>query len=239
MQEALRPNHQRAKVAITLIWIILVLQAMMHLADFWELTMLVRYQNGGQNSQEMLQWSDNLQLVLAPINTVVYIISGVTFIQWFRRAYYNLALRVQPLNTTDGWASGGWFVPIMSLFKPFQIMRELFVETKGYLAKNIPGFQAAEHANLIGWWWALWVISSLASNLQTRLILMDNSVEMLIASDYMSVGLALANVPLAILAVKVVQAYSGLEAIMANLPQETQAGNAATRESATTPPSWQ
>lgn len=71
-----------------------------------------------------------VQIAINAIAIVIYVISCITFIQWFRRAYYNLGQIAKNLSYEEGWAAGSWFVPILNYFRPYQIMKELYKKTK-------------------------------------------------------------------------------------------------------------
>jgi len=71
-----------------------------------------------------------IELILCTIYFIFYSISVITFIMWFRRAYFNLHQKVNHLSYSEGWAAGSWFVPIINLYRPYQIMKEIYIETK-------------------------------------------------------------------------------------------------------------
>lgn len=59
-------------------------------------------------------------------NLLFYLGSAVAVGFWIHRAHANLfTAGLDGLEFTPGWSIGWFFVPIMSLFKPFQAMREL------------------------------------------------------------------------------------------------------------------
>jgi len=73
---------------------------------------------------------------------------------WIYRASWN-ARQLRPLEgrITPGWAVGWFFVPIMSLWKPYQAMKQTWEASHD---AGVPGFVPA--------WWGLWVVTSLTSN---------------------------------------------------------------------------
>lgn len=89
------------------------------------------------------------------VNLIVAVLCGIFFIMWFRRAYFNLhQLKVPGLKYSEGWAAGSWFVPIISWFYPYQIMRDIWRGTFGYTDP-----QKAQQLGLIGLWWGLFLLS--------------------------------------------------------------------------------
>lgn len=215
MQTALRPNSQRAKIAIAMIGVVLGFQIVSCISDFMQLTLLNSVQNGYSYAMDTLNANDLRQRVIAILNFCVLIASAVTFIQWFRRAYYNLHLMDGNLRFTEGWASGGWFVPILSLFRPYQIMSEMFYVARAILVRNLPHFQPKQHSNMLGVWWALWVINNIWGNVSSRMSISARTLDALVTSTHISMWNIVIQIPLALIAIRVVQEYSGMEGLLA------------------------
>lgn len=104
--ENLKPNEQRAKNAVTLIYIVLALEIMALISGYFQYDLLQTAANGGEVSTLWANSNDIREQTIAIVYLIAYVISGVTFIQWFRRAYYNLHLQVRYLSHDEGWASG-------------------------------------------------------------------------------------------------------------------------------------
>lgn len=49
---------------------------------------------------------------------------------------------------SKGWVWGGWVCPVVSLWFPFQIVRDVASDPREYKSGGA----------LIGWWWALWLV---------------------------------------------------------------------------------
>jgi hypothetical protein len=215
MQPILRPNHQRAKIAIILIWVTLGIQVLGYISDFFQLMLLDTVMSGGDFDYSSLDANDARQQYLGYLSIAILIVSAVTFLMWFRRAYFNLGLIDPRLSHTDGWAVGFWFIPIASLFKPFQMMREMFNHTQFQLEQRIPNFPRKDQSMLLGWWWALWIINNFWGNISFRLALDADSIDKLYFSTTVSIWNCLVSVPLAILAVNMIKEYSGMESLLA------------------------
>jgi hypothetical protein len=160
----LKSNTKRAKNAIVLIWIILALEILMLISSYWQYNILQTLNNGGNVSEETIQLSDSIEGIIGLFYMIGFIISTITFIQWFRRAYFNLHLIVGNLSYSEAWASGSWFVPILNLFRPYRIMKELYVETRLLLVRNRINFNQNLYTDNLGWWWTIWIISNWVGN---------------------------------------------------------------------------
>ena len=77
----------------------------------------------------------------------------VVFATWTYRMNANIhALGSNNLRFTPSWAVGWYFVPIANLWKPYQVVCEL------WLASNNPaGWQTDRSSKLLSWWWTTWL----------------------------------------------------------------------------------
>lgn len=215
----LRPNEQRAKNTVTLLWIMLGLDAAALLSGYLQYDLLGRLAQGELFSDDALDRNDVREQIIGAVYLIAYIITGVVFIQWFRRAYYNLHQRVTGLNDSEGWAAGGWFVPIMNLFKPYQIMRELYTRTSVLLGRQqVP--HTPPDLRILGWWWALWVLSSVLGQITMRAGLRADTVDELMFSTLANMASSAIGIPLALLAIRVVKGYVAMEPLLAHGPSE-------------------
>jgi len=103
----------------------------------------------------------------------LWIVTGIVFLTWIHRANRNArALGAQDMRFTPGWAVGWYFVPIMSLWKPFQAMREI------WQASVAPGnWQAVQTPSLLGWWWAFFLCAQVLGQVGYQMSKSIDSVE--------------------------------------------------------------
>lgn len=214
MTEKLRPNEQRAKNAIVLIWIILALEIASLISGYFQYDLLNTVANGGEISTETANANDSREQIVGIIYMIAYIISGIMFIQWFRRAYYNLHQKVNRLSHSEGWAAGAWFVPILNLFRPYQIMKELYNETKDLLVKN--GLNISENfsTSILGWWWTLWIINNFLGQFVSRYSMRAETIDELTTMTIASMVSNIVGIPLALITVKVIKGYSKIEPLL-------------------------
>ena len=217
----IRPNDQRAKYALTLLWIVLMLEVIVLFSNYLQFDLLINIQEGENYTMEELEANDLRVSLFFWIYLASIVLTAVLFIRWFRRAYYNLHLNVRHLNQSEGWAAGAWFVPIINLYRPFQIMKELYSETTSLLKRNF-GKEVYLPVAWVGSWWALWIISGLLGRISMQFLKKENTVENLISSTEVDMAINLIGIPLALVAIRVVKKYSEAEQIMYNLINEEQ-----------------
>jgi Domain of unknown function (DUF4328) len=205
-REGIRPNTQRAKIAQMLVWAVMILDIVGIVSSYLQLNLLQKIQNGANPPESVLYSNDFREQIIALLYLTVFVISAVTFIQWFRRAYYNLSIRTK-CNHAEGWAAGGWFVPIMSLFRPYQIMKEMWTKTTKLISPD--SHNAGQDGNaLIGGWWALWIIGGFVGNYVMRSSFSGETVDAFIDSTIGDMILSAIGIPMAIVTVLLIKSYS-------------------------------
>jgi hypothetical protein len=132
-----------------------------------ELGLLRSVQNGTFDGDfnEAATANDTRQQIIGIGQLALFIVTGIVFLVWIFRANRNArALGAQGMRFTAGWSVGWFFVPIMSLWKPFQAMREI------WQASAAPGnWQAVQAPPLLGWWWAIYLINQILVQIAYRM----------------------------------------------------------------------
>jgi hypothetical protein len=91
----------------------------------------------------------------------VWIITLIVFFWWVYRTNKNLrTLSKSWMEFTPGWSVGWFFIPIANFWKPYQVMKEIWKASHG---------DDAPKESLVGWWWAMWLISGYAGRVISRL----------------------------------------------------------------------
>jgi hypothetical protein len=113
-----------------------------------------------------------------------------------------------------GWAVGGWFVPIVHLYMPYQIMQELFRGTKQVLLDANPSNAKRLPRNLVGIWWTLaWcpILPSIVLNLSLHIPI---SLTIILIFSYMQIAL---NCVIPLMTIKLIYDYSKMEKLLSNV----------------------
>jgi hypothetical protein len=203
---AIKPNLKRAKLAQLFIWIVMALDIISIFSSYLQYNLLKSLQNDEEVTDQILNSNDTREQVIAILYLIVFIISAVTFIQWFRRAYYNLNIRTN-CNHSDGWASGSWFVPIIALYRPYQIMKEMWAKTT-QLIKSKTSDYIENSTVIIGLWWTLWIISNYIGKYVMKRAFKAETIENFINSTIGDIVVSIIGIPLAILTVMIIKSYS-------------------------------
>lgn len=215
--QTLKPNAHRAKTAMLLIWIMMGLDVIALTSGYFQYELLQTAADGGDVSLETANANDLRERIIAIVQVIASIVSAIMFIRWFRRAYYNLHQLVDGLQFDEGWAAGSWFVPILNWFRPFQIMKELFLETKALLANKDLSIYERFSTPALGVWWTLWIISSLVGQFVFRYSLRAETLQDYITVTIVGMVVNFIGVPLALITIKVIKDYAAVEPLLAEL----------------------
>ena len=164
-------------------------------AMFGQVDLLQRIENGENVTFAEAAASDNLVASAGGFYLLAFIASLVVYLVWINRSVRNLG-RVrsgdpsQPLRFTPGWAVGWHFVPFMNLFRPFQVMRELYQESN----------PVRQGSSVVGWWWGVWLAGGvIAPGLGGFSV--EPSISELLRDSYRSIAADALIVPAAVLIV--------------------------------------
>jgi hypothetical protein len=108
--------------------------------------------------------------VLAEIELVLLVVTAIVFLRWLHRCYANLrALGITGGRFTPGWAVGYWFVPILNLVRPKQILDDLWRATDGGSeAVRDGGWRTLPTTSATSVWLGLWIAGGVVGRIAAR-----------------------------------------------------------------------
>ena len=87
--------------------------------------------------------------------TILGVTTFIFFMMWIHRSNNNArALSQDRMTYTPGWAVGWFFVPIAFLWKPYQVVKEIW-----QVSSNELNHSDSKGYSIVGIWWALWLFS--------------------------------------------------------------------------------
>lgn len=199
MPESYLPLGARQK-AVTIVFSLIALLAVMAVvSDALELQLYDRIIAGEDVTTAEGEASDARQGAIGLAQFVFFVAGAVVFIRWLHAAYKNVDV-VAPNERRygHGWAIGSWFVPFLNLWRPKQIVNDVWragAATRG----------DAEPGKLLLAWWSLWVISNWVDNVAFRLYLRNDTVEALRTGSIAYICSDVIDLLTAILAILVVR----------------------------------
>jgi serine/threonine protein kinase len=97
-------------------------------------------------------------LVMGVAQGFVFLLTGVLFLVWLRRVYSNLpTLGAKELRFRPGWAMAVWFVPLLNLVRPKQLLNDVWRASDPDLPVEAGRLWRGRRVPaLLGcWWWTL------------------------------------------------------------------------------------
>ena len=121
--------------------------------------LLDRAASGARITQAEVAANDARQGMITLLQVLVFWTTAICWLVWLHRAYSNLGLMgTRKSDYTPGWAIGWWYIPIMNLFRPYQVTKELWLRSaKRNVLDSIKEFAAP---GVVMWWWAVYIISA-------------------------------------------------------------------------------
>lgn len=205
----LKPNKKRAEYVIYALYANLVLGALTLVSLLNESRVLKKYMEGGDVSDATFSSTDLFTGIVGGLTALTIITTAVLFIMWFRRAYYNLHLKVNYCKYPENQALWSWFIPILNLFRPNEIMREMVDATAELL--HMDEKSVSKIKTIVLFWWIAWVVNNISSQIVWRIYKVPSSAEMIIQSNNAELAILPFDIIAAILAILVVKKYSKLE----------------------------
>ena len=162
-----------------------------------EYQLLVAMRDGFAPGDAAVNASDGRQAWVGLLQAAVYLPTMVLVLMWIHRANYNArGLGARGLRFSPAGSIGWYFVPILTLWRPYQAMKEIWqasLDPQNWLDRPVQW--------LLPIWWALWLVSMLLAQLELRLwwSLDENSgVEDFIAANLAAQAAAVWEIPLAL-----------------------------------------
>ena len=128
--------------------------------------MLYLGQLSGSGAPNALNLADKIRMMgyVSIGNSALIIFTIITFIAWMYRSYNNLNLAGITTTNNASWAVWVWFIPIINLFRPLAIIKEIWEQVQ-----LIP-FDVSERpnvflksSNLCTYWWILFIFRGIIS----------------------------------------------------------------------------
>jgi len=155
MEEEIRDNSQRSKDAMMIFIAVICINVIFMLITIYQSSVLNDF-SFSKDEIETIHFLDNVIMIANLIQIVIYIVSIVFFLRWFKRAYGNLIRRHQPMEFSETGAVLGFFIPIVFWFRPYQAGKEIFLKTQYAIKEFNSSFKIDTDASFVGLWWFIY-----------------------------------------------------------------------------------
>jgi hypothetical protein len=163
--QPLRRPARRARLALWVAMVIALASAFANLGDTWLVGLLEgRAPQPGPAS--------SFAVGVGVVQALWFLVSATLFLAWFRRAYANLApLGARRLRYGRWWAVGAWVLPVLSLFRPKQLLNDIWRASDPDLPPDMGDrWRHRPVSPLLGWWWLTFLASVLVRSVTTEAV---------------------------------------------------------------------
>jgi hypothetical protein len=170
------PLQGRAKAAIAFLLMVIAADLFAAVADLGQLGLAERMLDNEPVSLKELNDSDDLVGISGAVYLVAVVVAVITFLLWYSRAYRNIiGMGVRNARYGTRWAVWYWFIPIVNLFRPKQVMNDIWKGSDPDLGADAVGWKERALPALLHWWWGIWLLANWIGNVYGRQALDDNS----------------------------------------------------------------
>jgi len=119
-----------------------------------------------------------LLMKISSLQTVTNILVIVFFFMWFRRAYGNIhRLNIGAVHYGEVHAIWSFIIPILNLFRPYQIAKEIFIKTQQSIKLHKASYTIKTNYIFIVVWWIIYLINGFISRMVLRRSLKTTTYE--------------------------------------------------------------
>jgi hypothetical protein len=168
--EPYEPLRTRAYVAIGFLAANIVTHLIAAVSKFMQIDLLYKVMEGLTDvTRAQLLANDTRETVVQIVVLVNFVAAAVVFLVWLYGAYKNLRPLGANPDTTPGWVVGYFFIPILNLFRPFQVFQEIWRESdpETVTAAGVRPMHAfvagSSKSLLVVVWWGLWLLSNIVA----------------------------------------------------------------------------
>ncbi len=167
------------KALVILLWIYFGMEALSLLSNVLEIQLLMRE----EFTEAEGALNDMRQVFIGLIFLLLYLVTAIVFLIWqFRVCKNSRSLGAKKLRYTPGWSIAYYFIPIVWLFRPYQVMKENWK-----VSLNPAKWTRQPGTPLLGWWWGLWLLYGVIEKVVMHMTDEDSNIQEFIISDYVSI----------------------------------------------------
>lgn len=203
----LKDNSIRADILIKSFKVLLAIILLLIGYFIWRFQLIVHINDHSPETIELSNWVGRVIGISFIVNYIVII---VLFVNWFRRAYGNLhrAGAGRRLTFTERQAAWSFFIPIVNLARPYTIAKEILYETRKKIGDLSSDFSFNRSTQIVGWWWALFLIERVVSRTASSFMRNAHSVDKFEFATQLAIGSNLFTVGLIFVTLQMIKTIS-------------------------------
>jgi hypothetical protein len=178
MREGYEPLAGRRRGVTITFGVLVVVNVVAVLFSIADLNLLDRLESGELVGDNEIDAHDTRIAVVGLVQTLAYLVCAIAFIRWLRAAYRNVDLLSPGVRRYGhGWAIGAWFVPFLNLWRPKQIINDV------WRGSGTPTDYGRPPVLLLAWWLS-WVAGLILGRLAVNSALEQDTIDELRTADF-------------------------------------------------------
>lgn len=200
-------GHSRAQWVSFLLAVVVVLDIIAVMSNYAQIQLINRVISGETITMVEATANDNRQAAIGGIYFILFALTAILFCMWIHRAHRNLpSLGSSNLKYSPRWAVGGFFVPILSFWRPYQVTTEIWKASDPTTDINDgTAWQSSAASSIIASWWFLFVVSAFLGNILFRMSLQAETPSEILTASWVGLITDAVDILAAILAILVVR----------------------------------
>lgn len=122
----------------------------------------LRAADNGRSAEDVWTPYDVASIALFPVGVALFIVTCMLLYR--ARTNLDTLSPGSPHARSRGWTWGGWLVPVVNLWFPYQVVRDVLRQRTHHTVSGA----------LLGWWWAAWLVSFLPSMVESAFVPVDD-----------------------------------------------------------------
>lgn len=147
------PSADLTKYTVLALWLLVLMSVVAVISDSMQLNLL---NNIKTITAIVAESNDTRVLIVNRIYIAMSVIAWAMVLMWTYRTNKNCrGFGAQGMRFTPGWTVGWHFVPVMNLFRPYQVMQEIWK-----VSTDPVTWQKQAGSLLIKWWWFVYLVGT-------------------------------------------------------------------------------
>ena len=157
----IKDNSNRSKNLLLILKIYLFFSCIYIAFNFYAYDIYYRIIKGYRYDYDEYKNLIYMNVILILIALAFFILIIVLFLNWYRRAYGNLIrLKINQTSYTEKMAIWYWFIPIINIFKPYEIMKDIAFSTQNKILEYNSELDIKSQKWILRIWWVLFIITN-------------------------------------------------------------------------------
>lgn len=165
----------KGQVASVLFWVTGCLAAVAAVVTILQLVYLGDILGGGTYTEQGAAAVDARQETVSIVHLLLWVICAILFLRWIHRARTNLgAMGAAGLKYSPAWSVWSFFVPILNVYRPFQVVREIWKASEP-VDRGDNTWMMIPTPPIIKWWWGFYVAAVMSGQVSSNLLRSENA----------------------------------------------------------------